>query len=899
MTGSLEPRRLASEPTTASNSSGDDPRLIRALEHYLEAAEAGEPPDRDAFLSCHPEIASRLAQCLEGMDAIRGGVSGPGELGEESGLTTDAELFHAPTPPIQLGDYLLLRELGRGGMGVVYEARQLSLGRRVALKLLPFSSTLDPRQLRRFRTEARAAAWLQHDHIVPVFAFGSGQGLPFYAMRLIEGRSLSTLIAQWRDGVVDGGEGATARGDAIAGYVASLGIQAAEALDYAHGQGVLHRDIKPANLLVDDGGHLWITDFGLARFRERESVTRSGDLIGTIRYMSPEQALGKHSEVDHRTDVYSLGATLYELLTRAPLFEASDTRELVNRVLLDAPRPPRSLDPSIPRDLETIVLKALAKEPGERYATAADLADDLRRYRADLPIRARRPSATERLTCWARRHRAAVLTAAILLAVALIGQSATILMLTNEERRSRDHAFQASENSQQLFEFADALYRQVEGRVGTDPEDSEADRRLLGTSLGIFERFTRQADRDPRHDSLVTSALIRAGDIHLRLGHHPEASLCYHRALVHLDPRPTPGNLTEDRGDDLAHTLNRLGQVELLTGNPHRAFEHFSRAVTVQEGWIGRRGGDEGRLDLVSYLIDVGRFSGVSSLAVQADRALSRALDLADAMAARRSTSDALPGTPEEAEALKRLIRGRLLRSDRHFSDAIDQYRAALDLYRRLSAAHPDRAEFPQRASEAAFQLAWFLATCSESSVRDEGEAVTLVQHVLEDQPDDPGLLSQAGVFFMQVDRYEEAERAMRAALASAPDRADLYNNLAWLLATRPEPRRPDPAEATRLAEEAIKLAPGVGIYWNTLGVAHYRSGRLKEAIASLETSMQLSDGGNGFDWFVTALALWKLGDRDSAAVLYDKAVDWMDLLPARDPTLHRFREEADLAFDA
>ena len=908
MAGSLDARPLTSAPITASTSFCDDPRLILALERFLEAAEGGETPDRDAFLSGHPEIASRLAQCLDGMQAIRDGINDLDRLEGAPGLSTDHALLQEPRPSIRVGDYLLLRELGRGGMGVVYEARQISLGRRVALKLLPFSATLDPRQLQRFQTEARAAAWLQHDHIVPVYAYGSDRGLPFYAMRLIEGRSLSDLIEQWRGGGpgpimgrCDPGaiEGGRARGETIARFVSSLGIQAAEALEHAHGQGVLHRDIKPANLLVDGDGHLWITDFGLARFRDRESVTRSGDLIGTVRYMSPEQALGKHSEIDHRTDVYGLGATLYELLTQTPLFEGSETGELVSKVLNESPRLPRSIDPTIPRDLETIILKALAKDPGERYETTAALADDLIRYHENLPIRGRRPSASERVTRWAKRHRPVVLTATVLLVLALIGQSATIMMLAMEERRSRDHAIRASEHSLQLFEAGNALYHEVEERPGAAQEDSEARRRLLETALDIFERFARQESREPGHAALVTSALLRAGDIHLRLGHHSEAAHCYRGVLDRIGPRAARGGPVDAHGDALAHALNRLGRVELLTGNPRRGFGYFSRAVTVQERWVEAKGGVEGRLDLISYLIDLGRFSGVASLRTQADRALARALRVADSMAEGRADLDAPPETPEEAEALKRLIQGRLLHNNRLFSDAEAQYRAALGLYRRLAASHPDRAEFHQRSSEAAFQLAWYLATCTETSVRDEEEAVALVQQVLEENPSDPDLLSQAGVFFLQMDRPEEAERAMRVALASAPDRADLYNNLSWLLATRPDTRRQDPAEATHLAEEAIRLAPGVGIYWNTLGVAHYRAGRMKEAIASLETSMRLTDGGNGFDWFVSALALWKLGDRDSAAALYDKAVDWMELLPSRDPTLRRFREEADSTFEA
>ena len=197
--------------------------------------------------------------------------------------------------------------------------------------------------------------------------------------------------------------------------MARLGIQAAEALDHAHRQGIIHRDIKPANLLVDVRGNLWITDFGLARFVNEAGLTITGDLLGTLRYMSPEQALATRLVLDHRTDIYSLGATLYELLTLRPVVDGRDRQEVLRRIAQDEPVPPRRIDPAIPRDLETILLKALAREPEERYATAQDLADDLRRFLEHRPIAARRPSVMERAAKWLRRHPVLVLSGVSLL----------------------------------------------------------------------------------------------------------------------------------------------------------------------------------------------------------------------------------------------------------------------------------------------------------------------------------------------------------------------------------------------------------------------------------------------------------------------------------------------------
>ncbi len=210
-------------------------------------------------------------------------------------------------------------------------------------------------------------------------------------MQLIEGQTLAELIATLRR-AVGPAEGPVARRptagtEAFFGLSARLGIQAAEALDHAHRQGVVHRDIKPANFMVDCRGNLWVTDFGLARIQADGGLTLTGDLLGTLRYMSPEQALAKRLLIDHRSDIYSLGATLYELLTLEPAHGGSDRHEMLRRIIFEEPQPPRRINPALPRDLETIVLKALAKEPAERYATAQELADDLRRYLEEKPIR--------------------------------------------------------------------------------------------------------------------------------------------------------------------------------------------------------------------------------------------------------------------------------------------------------------------------------------------------------------------------------------------------------------------------------------------------------------------------------------------------------------------------------
>jgi len=378
----------------------DDAEVARLLREYEAELALGRKPDRAALLARRPEIAEELAACLDGLEFVHAAAPQ---------LRGDAE--PQGRPPTALGDFRIVREIARGGMGVVYEAEQVSLGRRVAVKVLPESATADPRRLVRFRNEAEAAAQLHHSRIVPVYAVGHEQGLHYFAMQLIEGLTLADVVAELRalrTGARSGRAGdaaATEALDAVArdrthsieGWcrsVARLGRDAAEALEHAHARGVVHRDVKPANLLIDRRGELWITDFGLAASRRPTArLTLTGDLLGTVRYMSPELTLARRAPVDHRTDVYSLGVTLYEALTLERAFRGDDPGRMIRAIRVEEPPAVRRGNSAVPPDLETIVRKAMAKVPADRYASAQEMADDLGRHLQGLPIRGRPPDA--------------------------------------------------------------------------------------------------------------------------------------------------------------------------------------------------------------------------------------------------------------------------------------------------------------------------------------------------------------------------------------------------------------------------------------------------------------------------------------------------------------------------
>ena len=529
-------------------------RRNHVLLAYVEALEQGREPDRAQLLAAHPDLRQDLEAFLAGHDEVAR-LTAPlraTEQGDARGPVGPTHEQPDDTHPGigELGDFRLLREVGRGGMGVVYEAEQISLRRRVALKVLPFAAAIDPRRIQRFKTEALAAAHVQHERIVPVHAVGCERGVHYYAMQFIDGQSFAALIGELRRlrdetdpnraRPRDERDAGGARANLPAGQpetraeaetmlaaasfsrersldrryfdrVADLGRQAALALEHAHQLGVVHRDVKPSNLLLDLRGQLWVTDFGLAQVAGDPGLTISGELLGTIRYASPEQLLARRGIVDHRSDVYSLGATLYELLTLRPPFDERDRNALIRQIADDDPRPPRSLDPSIPSELETIVLKALRKDPADRYGTAQELADDLKRFLDGRPILARRPTPAERLRTWSRRHPSIVgagFVALILLSGASLISTALIRREQKKTLAEQQRAESAYRRERQRAEEAEARFRLARRAVDELIQVSEEElahrqgmeglrKRLLASALTYYQEFVEQRRGDP------------------------------------------------------------------------------------------------------------------------------------------------------------------------------------------------------------------------------------------------------------------------------------------------------------------------------------------------------------------------------------------------------------------
>jgi WD40 repeat protein/tetratricopeptide (TPR) repeat protein len=420
--GAALPRQLVQE--TDRDPGTDQPRR----QQFLDKLKQNAPPQEEP--SSARDSAGSLAT-TPGAPANPRAVLPPGEI---------AEAADAPAVSTSPPGYELLGELGRGGMGVVYKARQISLNRTVALKMIRAAGHASAADLARFRTEAEAIARLQHPHIVQVFEVGEHQGTPFFSLEFCPGGSLANRLT---------GTPLPPR------QAAELVEVLARAMQAAHLAGIIHRDLKPGNILLGADGTPKITDFGLAKKLDEAGQTGSGALLGTPSYMAPEQARGRGKEIGPATDVYALGAILYECLTGRPPFQGPNSAEILLQVIADEPIAPRRLQPGVPRDLETICHKCLHKEPARRYTSARDLADDLRRFLEGVPIQARPSGPAERFGRWCRRHpaRAGLVFALVLLGAAggwavrqsFLAETARAVAAEDSSKRSEAEAAAARE----------------------------------------------------------------------------------------------------------------------------------------------------------------------------------------------------------------------------------------------------------------------------------------------------------------------------------------------------------------------------------------------------------------------------------------------------------------------
>ncbi len=544
------------DPNDVSQSPGD--LLDAIIAEYVQQVEAGNVPNRESLLARHPELAERLRAFFADYDRLDRQAAEL-RLSADPNRTTDALGPAGELPRIRyFGDYELLEAIARGGMGVVYKARQMSRNRVVALKMVLRGELATERDVARFRAEAEAAANLDHPHIVPIYEVGEHDGQQYYSMRYVEGTSLAR------------------RPQSDARNEARLVAAVAGAVHHAHRRGVLHRDIKPSNILVAPAGAPLVTDFGLAKRLDADrSLTESGAIVGTPRYMAPEQAAGR-KDLTIAVDVYSLGVVLYERLTGRTPFEGQTVLEVLRQAREQGPPRPSSICPGLDRDLETICLKCLSKEPARRYSSAEELAKDLHRFWSGEPIRARPVGAVERAVKWVRRHSVVAALAAAVLLVTLLGVAGIVWKYFDAEQQKglalqeADKAIRARNFLASIFELAEKDVRgenvtvreilaEAETRIPVEFEDRPDLSEALVSIIGKVKR--RIGWRVPKAMILGVRGTVRlpsAGGVN---------KAAVPQALVHLDDRLT---------------LSADGQVQLVfLSDLHKERLKPGREVTI------------------------------------------------------------------------------------------------------------------------------------------------------------------------------------------------------------------------------------------------------------------------------------------------------------------------------
>jgi serine/threonine protein kinase/tetratricopeptide (TPR) repeat protein len=981
-------------------------------EEFVARYRRGERPSVSEYAARYPELADQIQDVLQAL-----------VLMEELAPGKSAPPGRSPAPgpaPQRLGEYRIVRELGRGGMGVVYEAEQESLGRRVALKVLPFHALMDPLHLERFRREAKAAARLHHTNIVPVFGVGEEAGVHYYAMQFIDGQGLDQVLREVRElraGKAPAGagepaaavtraerSGITALSETPSEYfrgVARLGVQVAEALAHAHAQGILHRDVKPSNLLLDAAGTIWVTDFGLAKAEGLDDLTHTGDLVGTLRYMAPERLEGW---ADPRSDVYSLGLTLYELLTLQPAFDAPERKWLIQQVTEGEPTRPRRLDNRIPRDLETVVWKAIAREPAQRYRTAAELAEDLRRFLDDKPIRARPPSLWERSRKWARRHRAVVWATAVLLVAGVVGLVVSLVLITGERTAARQEAARArlaaakaeqintflqqmlaSANPRQggrhdltVREVLDLASNRMEAELGDQPLVQAVLHDTIGlayTNLGQFaaaERHHRAALTLRRplldaHDPDLAASLWHLGDVLFASAKRDSAELQEAIELLREAADIRRATLGEQHATTI-NTLARLSQAEHFAAGAGGAVQTLEevgqvmRQPALQADIVTQKLGEIRRLWAAGRCEEAYTFMRASLKPFEKqfdkDDTIPRALRM---LAGQQLAADDY----DTAEPLFR--QAVLLYWEKHPERTLDLAYCLNDLGRtlfyrgRYAAAEPvlreclalergllgeghgdfvetwytlgkvlyqlddnagaegvfrqvldrQRRQFGDRSEEVALTGFWLGKALLDQYQFAEAEKVLREAVAIRRRPplNETGklcpCLSELAHALAGQERGREAEPLVREVLhlrqamkSSHPDLlAAAQEHVAWFLVAQVEPPFAEAAEAVLLAKAAVAQAPRKGEYWNTLGMAHYRTGAYPEALTALNKAAELRTQQLTLNRLCLALTRARLGHHAEARRFYDLAVQAIAKRKSSHPDVLRLRREADAVF--
>jgi tetratricopeptide (TPR) repeat protein len=812
---------------------------------------------------------------------------------------TTAPASESPPPGTRVryfGDYELRRELGHGGMGVVYEARQISLNRPVALKMLRAGAFATDDDLRRFQNEAEAVALLDHPHIVPIHEVGAHDGQRYFSMKRIEGQSLDRCLADYPS-------------DPRA--AARLVVEAADAVQHAHARGILHRDLKPGNILVDAQGHAHVTDFGLAKKVEAGDAehTQSGAIVGTPAYMSPEQATGRRGAVTTASDVYGLGAVLYALLTGQAPFRGDSLVDTLQRVREQAPEPPRTINARVPRDLETICLKCLDKDPRRRYTSAQALGDDLRNWLENRPIAARRVGAVERAWLWAKR-RPAVAALGVAVVCSLAGTTFFAVAWGRQQAELAQRETQAARTERALRTEAEEqariantwLDRAMEAFAGyhagvseevllARPELKGLRERLLEKPRAFYAMLTRELAAKPnpgiRELALLASGRGDLGKVLYELGQHDEARAQIEASLATYGDLVARAPAEPAYRFGLATGFNNLSDVLADSGRHVEAEPVLRRAIAGFEALAAAHPDvPEYRHRVALCETNLGVLLWNFGRHAEAEQALRRAIAIDVALSAEYPNSrDCRVILALACKAL-----GDVLEETAEVGEAERAYHDAIRLYAALAAEQPEVAQHRMGLAGSETNLASLLGKRgrfreAEAEIR---KAIAVYRAVVSEQPAVPefraGLVNASNGLAMALQlsgrkrqaeqAFHEAIDACRALVAGQPDAprhrhvlATLQSNLGVLFNETGRTREAEQAhaEAVGLLRELVARQPAVREYRVALGRSLFNLGQVRGQMGQpAEARDTLAEAVTVLD----ALAAEQPGDFEALAIL-------------------------------
>lgn len=951
-------------------------QMTRALEEYLADLERGYAHDLEQFAQRFPGISGELVECLRGLEFIHHTSS---DLGRNANAMANAMASDQREDSAigRLGDFRLIREIARGGMGFVYEAEQVSLRRRVAVKILPLMSMLDDRQLQRFKNEVQAMATLDHPHIVDVYHVGQENGIHYFAMRFIDGCSLATVIEQARSNA-DMGNGSentgnntssshenpsslgngsdrdrdgdrldqahqatrpiaslsTSRAAQPSRYyqqVAELVRQAAEGLAFAHQMGIIHRDVKPSNLLLDKSRHVWISDFGLARTQFDNRLTATGDVLGTLKYMSPEQA-GGAKLLDHRSDIYSLGAVLYELTTLQCPHTAEDRHALIRDVMERDPPPPRQVERTVPAALERITMQALAKSPWNRYETAQEMADDLQRFLDGRPVVAQKTRRWEAAVRWGRRNPLTAVLGALLfvllvtLAIAGPIASSHYAELAGQEAQARLAAEaakkRAQENQQQVQEVLDEVVMEAAWELASRPGLEDFSRGLYERALQYYSSVASESGDDvrvrcqiavahrelARHklllsegadvDSQLAQSLTMLEELAREYPEHPDVLMELAETLRSVGVRRRDGNTIHGlrtlqravmsgeaslRIHATSANLCRLAACRCQLADAYLAMTDCETAIQLCEQALREceqaHATEAGSRRVFGYRVYCQNALATACFAAEdftrAEQVYRLVLQEFENFVARGSLHYEIPSVIGDCRA--GLARTLVCLGKANEAEALTK--ASIDELKQFLVVQSDRWQWPRES----LMRNLFARSLALSALEKPEAALAVLNELIElGASDKPvaGLLGEAYFARSRVyhqlsvpdhatSDYQKAISIYEKLAERDPEERSNRSRLSHLLASGP-PDADTYRRALSLAQEILRTDNGMS--WLVLGMAQFRNGLFEDAAHSLDQSNELRDGGDAYSHAVLAMVWHELGQSEQARELVAKA---------------------------